>query len=522
MVRNLLLVAMVRACNGNGYCGGFDITDQTSGSTCMSDSGSQPGCYNLIYPPNGGSSCWYDTYQSQCCGHGHCSSQYDPYYNNCICDSGYSGAACDQAPLPPPVNCIGAWGNWNGCSATCGGGSQSRTYIITQYASNGGSDCSSANGDTQSQSCGSEACPPNPEPGPEPAPEPVSICETTVQLGVPMQGTIVSAGTSSTYCVGMVGGVTYQIEVALASLPDSIVAVYDIATGQQLAMDDDGGEGYGSFLEWTSPASTTYQIVVTGYSTNTGTFDLTVVQVGGDPCAGGVSFTHSEGVILFSNAYDAGAECLWTVSCEPDALVTLTFEQFATEYNYDFVNVLDGPLDTSSQLAHLSGNMNNLGDQTQIQSTSSVMTVQFTSDGSINGLGFEASWVCTLEVCLEAGDTVQGSVDDPGTDTRYCLDVNNAGETFLIQVLLTGSLTESVLKVYSPGGSNVLATNGDNGAGYGSTLEFSAPYPARFVIAVEGYGSNTGSYSLSVGIVQGDACISPGLMFTQSEGDIFW
>eukprot|EP01048_Picozoa_sp_COSAG05_P025170 COSAG05_NODE_6278_length_986_cov_2.540023_1_plen_100_part_01 len=95
------------------------------------------------------------------------------------------------------------------------------------------------------------------------------------------------AGAEATYCIDMIGGVTYQIEVALSTLSDSVVAVKDIATMTELASNDDAGGGLGSFLEWTSPTSATYQIVVTGYGSNTGTFTLTAEQIGGDPCAGG-------------------------------------------------------------------------------------------------------------------------------------------------------------------------------------------------------------------------------------------
>ena len=40
-----------------------------------------------------------------------------------------------------PVNCVGSWGSWGECSATCGGGIKERSYSITTAAANGGDAC---------------------------------------------------------------------------------------------------------------------------------------------------------------------------------------------------------------------------------------------------------------------------------------------------------------------------------------------------------------------------------------------
>jgi plastocyanin len=63
------------------------------------------------------------------------------------------------SPPPPPspaVSCLGSWGSWSACSSSCGGGgTQSRSYVITRQASNGGASCPSP----QSQSCNTQGCP---------------------------------------------------------------------------------------------------------------------------------------------------------------------------------------------------------------------------------------------------------------------------------------------------------------------------------------------------------------------------
>jgi hypothetical protein len=67
--------------------------------------------------------------------------------------------ACPNLPeCAAKVNCVGAWGEWTGCSAGCGGGTRSRTYYITTPAANGGTACPKTNGQSESEACNTTAC----------------------------------------------------------------------------------------------------------------------------------------------------------------------------------------------------------------------------------------------------------------------------------------------------------------------------------------------------------------------------
>ena len=56
-----------------------------------------------------------------------------------------------------PVDCVGAMGDWGDCSVSCGGGVQTRSFIVATPAANGGS-CV-ADGTSEAQDCNTHACP---------------------------------------------------------------------------------------------------------------------------------------------------------------------------------------------------------------------------------------------------------------------------------------------------------------------------------------------------------------------------
>ena len=55
-----------------------------------------------------------------------------------------------------PIDCqVSGWGGWNGCSASCGGGWQSRSRTVTVQPQNGGAGCPTL---SESQSCNTHSC----------------------------------------------------------------------------------------------------------------------------------------------------------------------------------------------------------------------------------------------------------------------------------------------------------------------------------------------------------------------------
>ena len=70
-------------------------------------------------------------------------------------------------------------------------------------------------------------------------------------------------------------GQSYQIDVALDTLDDSVLTIYD-AEGLEVEFNDDYGDGNASRIIWEAPATGAYYVEVSGYDEETGSYILTV------------------------------------------------------------------------------------------------------------------------------------------------------------------------------------------------------------------------------------------------------
>ena len=75
------------------------------------------------------------------------------------------------------------------------------------------------------------------------------------------------------FVFGAVEDESYQIDVTLGTLSDSIVAVYD-SGGFELAWDDDYEGSLASRVEWRAPLTGDFYVEVSGYGE--GSYTLTV------------------------------------------------------------------------------------------------------------------------------------------------------------------------------------------------------------------------------------------------------
>jgi hypothetical protein len=210
-----------------------------------------------------------------------------------------------------------------------------------------------------------------------------------------------SSSDEEIYTLSAVQGVTYRITVNLLTLHDSTLAIYDGST--RVAFDDDGGSGLASAIAFTAPRSAAYQIRVAGYGSNTGSFTISMIA-DADPCEAGHEVHYrnvNRGEIFFSDAYAPNDQCTWEITCpSASSHILISFHNFDTERNYDFVDIQSCGRRTGSAPvscyglsgAHLSGSLSNIQSDWVVHSSDA--TIEFNSDGSVHGNGFDASFNC--------------------------------------------------------------------------------------------------------------------------------
>ena len=110
-------------------------------------------CSSIAYKD--GSSC------TKKCGTGTYNRVAYSSYDNRRCpssDQSSGGSACNtQGCCSSTTPSYGNWGNWSGCSVSCGGGTQSRSRSYTNYSDYDRSDCGSGT-ETQTQNCNTQSC----------------------------------------------------------------------------------------------------------------------------------------------------------------------------------------------------------------------------------------------------------------------------------------------------------------------------------------------------------------------------
>ena len=116
---------------------------------------------------------------------------------------------------------------------------------------------------------------------PSPQPLVVSVAEsfedaTPVSLGEDTQGEIEHGNDTDFFVFETEQGTLYQIDIALGTLTDSTVVLYD-ANGVLVAYNDDYENTPASRIVWNAPTSGSYYLEASSYDTGTGTYTLTII-----------------------------------------------------------------------------------------------------------------------------------------------------------------------------------------------------------------------------------------------------
>lgn len=196
--------------------------------------------------------------------------------------------------------------------------------------------------------------------------------------GASVDGNIERPAAHQWFVFSAQAGASYEFETAAGTLDDTVMDLLDTDASTLLDENDDDSRdpnSYASFLEWTCPHDGDYYIMVKGYGRATGTYTVSVTEVGGgmggvgggDPCNGGQIINHPEGEISFmpDGNYGDNAHCVWTLQCSPSQPPSLSFTTFDTEDGYDFVTLHDGVGITDGAIGPASGMSGTLSDLPQ-------------------------------------------------------------------------------------------------------------------------------------------------------------
>ncbi|MBX3102302.1 MAG: S8 family serine peptidase [Bacteroidetes bacterium] len=150
-------------------------------------------------------------------------------------------------------------------------------------------------------------------------------------------------------------------------------------------------------------------------------------------CSGSQTLTGNTGTISDgsgSNNYQSNADCSWLIQPSNGGRVQLSFSAFGTESCCDFLRVYDGTSATAPLLGTYSGS----SLPPQLTSTGSALFLRFTSDFSVTGAGFSASYtsLTTTQQCSGQQTLTEnsGSFSDGSGSGNYA---HNASCSWRIQ-----------------------------------------------------------------------------------------
>ena len=317
-------------------------------------------------------------------------------------------------------------------------------------------------------------------------------------------------------------GQTYRIDVDLGTLYDSVAALFDSGS-RELEFDDDGGESYGSRITWTAAESGTHYVAVAGFSSDTGSYTLTVTAMRDAPetRAPGTRDDHGD---------SADEATFATVGDAVTGMVghgrDVDYFAFAAERGQTYrIDVDLGTLYDSVAALYDSGSRQLDFDDDGGDSFGSRIT--WTAAESATHYVAVAGWASdtgsytlTVTAMGDAPDTRDDHGDSADEATfatvgdavtgvlRHWRDVDyfafaaERGQTYRIDVDL-GTLDDSVAALYDSD-SRELEFDDDGGESFGSRITWTAAESGTHYVAVAGWASATGSYTLTV-TAMGDA-----------------
>ena len=334
---------------------------------------------------------------------------------------------------------------------------------------------------------------------------------TAIRVGADVRGELEYDGDFDFFRFQAEAGWSYQIDVALGTLDDSIVELY-AADGSFLDANDDYGNTYASRLSWRASSSGERYVFVGGYGIGTYTLTVSIIDDHGNDFASATRIAIGEAVAVELEHLDDMDVLVFLARPGTDYVVTLDWETYqiwdnpgsimalydaggrllARLNDYDFSaqrirNKIMWRAVTGGDYYIVIGDENTLGTFT-LTVTGGEETEQLDRDDHSNDI--DDATVAAVAV------DVKGVIDYEG-DIDYFRFTAEEGQLYQIDVAL-GTLDDSVLELLGPDRRR-LAFNGDHGDSPASRIFWEAPASGDYYLVVESSGfDDVGTYTLTV------------------------
>ncbi|MCY4630568.1 MAG: PPC domain-containing protein, partial [bacterium] len=325
---------------------------------------------------------------------------------------------------------------------------------------------------------------------------------STAAIGEPTDGTLDYDGDVDVFVFEAQQERIYEIHVTPGTLEDPTLELSD-ADGAFLDYNDDYGGSLASRLAWRAPASGDYYLSVGGFGTGSYTLTVTLIDITddhanlqgsataaaiGEPTDGAIDYDGDVDVFVF----EAQQERIYEIHVTPGTLEDPTLELSDADGFYLVNNddYGDSPASGLTWPAPATGDYYlTVGGYGTGSYTVTVTLTDITDDHANLQSGASTAAI---------GEPTDGAIDYDD-DVDYFAFEARQGQLYEIHVTL-GTLEDSVLDLWDADGF-YLADNDDYGDSLASRLIWQAPASVDYYVAVGGFGTRTGSYTLTVTLI---------------------
>ena len=325
----------------------------------------------------------------------------------------------------------------------------------------------------------------------------------SVTVGEAVPGVVDYPGDIDVFAFDAQEGESYQIDVSLGTLGDSVLVLYD-SEAALVGYNDDYGGSLASRVFWTARSSGRYYAEVASLGDGTGSYTLTVaVSDIVDDHAYAISEATSvtvgdavPGILDYPGdidlfAFDAREGKLYQIDVRlgtlgDSVLVLYDADEWELAFNDDYGGSLASRIFwTAPTSGSYYAEVASLGDGTG----------SYTLTVAVSDIVDDHADTIAEATSVTAGGAVLGVVDYPGDIDVFVLDAVHR-ELYQIDVAL-GTLGDSVVAVYDDHETE-LALNDDYHGSPASRVFWEAPTSGRYYVAVASPGDGTGSYTLTI------------------------